>query len=203
LTTVAAGLRRIDLHSLFCCFWVCGFFGWCFETLVILALHGRLALAGLVMATPTLGSLVPPLSGMPPFAGVSLVWGLPVIPVYGVGGCLLSIAFRRLAPNGFAVFFGGMALLTAFEFAASYFCEIALGHRLWDYSAEAYNIQGRVCLRAALAWGFVSLFATHVLIPGAYRLYVVVRRLRHPRAFINALIAYTVLCLLVKYAIHR
>jgi uncharacterized membrane protein len=35
----------------------------------------------------------------------------------------------------------------------------------WDYSNEKYNIQGRICLKVSLFWGFFSLFMVEVLHP--------------------------------------
>lgn len=55
------------------------------------------------------------------------------------------------------------AVPTAVEYAASWVLEKAFGLRLWDYSAEPFNIGGRVCLQFSLFWiGLTAALALYV-----------------------------------------
>jgi len=44
-------------------------------------------------------------------------------------------------------------IASAFEYVTSWWMELIFNRRWWDYSNELFNINGRVCLGAALVFG--------------------------------------------------
>ncbi len=191
-------LTTINGYSRFTTFFVCGLFGWCFETAAVYAQTGSLTRRGLLFYAGSLGELLPSGSVLPGLADLPLFWGLPIIVVYGLGGVLVPIIIKRYS-NPLAIFVLGAILATLLELLASYFCEIVLQRQFWEYSDRYLNFQGRVCLRSSIAWGCITVFVMKILIPKAYFVYSKEIRLPHHTFMYNVLIAYTAFCILVKY----
>ena len=81
----------------------------------------------------------------------------PWIPIYGSGATLLVLLAGPFRTNHLAVFligaFGGSAL----ELLTGWTMEKLFGMRWWDYSQNAFNFHGYICLYASLSWGFLAL----------------------------------------------
>ncbi|HNY22383.1 MAG TPA: putative ABC transporter permease [Treponemataceae bacterium] len=194
-------LSGINGYSLFTTFFVCGLFGWFFETAAVFAQTGSLTRRGLLFYAGSLGQLFSSIRDLPGLADLPVFWGLPVIVIYGVGGVLVPISLKKFS-NPLAIFVLGALLATLLEFLASFFCEIVLQRQFWEYSGEFLNFQGRICLRSSIAWGLISIFVVKILIPKAYFVYSKEIRLPHHTFIYNVLIAYTAFCILVKYFVR-
>ncbi len=77
----------------------------------------------------------------------------PYLPIYGVGGILLCILLRRLQKRPLLIFFCSMALCSLLEYFTGWFLEMRWGIRWWDYEGHFMNVNGRICLLGALAFG--------------------------------------------------
>lgn len=78
----------------------------------------------------------------------------PWLPVYGVGGLLfvlLPIRRRGWTAPAACALAGG-----AVEYATSLLLEGLFHQRWWDYSGWAGNLEGRVCLASAAAFGLTG-----------------------------------------------
>lgn len=192
---------KTDYYSFFTNFLICAFFGWVFETVCVYILSGQLTERGLLFISGPIGSYIPGLNGIPGIGNLHLVWGLPIIVIYGLSGSLISLTYRKISPNPFIQYLLGIVLITLFELFSSYFCEFVLHRTYWDYSAEPLNFQGRICVRASIAWGLISVFTARWIIPYSYLIYRKGRKLKHIRLLMNALLAYMLVCIYVKYRI--
>lgn len=141
----------------------------------------------------------PSLQNVPLLRKLPLVLGLPLIEVYGFGGIIAILGFRKLSEHPVGLFFTGMAVLTLFELLGSYFCTGVLHKSYWDYSGRFLNFQGRICLMSALAWGTGSLLAVKGLRPVLGKLYRNIRHRRRFRVIVSVLMAGALLCALCKY----
>jgi uncharacterized membrane protein len=98
-----------------------------------------------------------------------VVYG-PFAQIYGFGFVLLTIFFFFLRKrNVFSVFVLGAAVGTAFEYISSLLQEKILGVISWDYSRNLYNLNGRVELKAAIAWGVLSVIFVKYIYPRVCR----------------------------------
>ncbi len=95
----------------------------------------------------------------------------PVCPVYGFGAVIVLAALTPLADNLLLLFLGSMALASALEWLTGFALEKLFHQRWWDYSDQPFNLNGYICLRFSVAWGFACLFVVKLLHP-AVRLFI-------------------------------
>jgi len=81
----------------------------------------------------------------------------PICPVYGFGAVLLILTFYGRTDRPAVLFFGGAVLTCALEYFTSYLLEKLFHTRWWDYSHMRFNLNGRICLLGAVAFGAFSL----------------------------------------------
>lgn len=89
---------------------------------------------------------------------------LPLLPIYGFGGLLLVLLFRRHSHPLF-VFLVSSAITTVLELAASYPLERVLGYLPWWYGEWPCNFEGRISLFSSLIFGGLALFLVGVVHP--------------------------------------
>lgn len=81
----------------------------------------------------------------------------PFSPIYGVGAVLLTLALNRLRDaNVLILFFASAVIGGAFEYAASWFMQLAFGVVAWDYTGMWLSIGGRTCGLFMAVWGVLG-----------------------------------------------
>ncbi len=96
----------------------------------------------------------------------------PYVPLYGFGLCILYLiaSLERFPQIGSfryqkaALFIAMAVMMTTIEYLAGVFLLKFAHIRLWDYSAERWNVQGLICPKFSLIWtlcGAVYYFAIH------------------------------------------
>lgn len=86
-----------------------------------------------------------------------LVYG-PFNLLYGVGAVAVTAALYRYRNRGrWLCFLGGMIAGSVVEYVCSWAQELAFGSRSWDYSDQAFNLNGRICLLYSIFWGFLGI----------------------------------------------
>ena len=98
----------------------------------------------------------------------SFVYG-PFCAIYGLGASVMIACLKPLGKNDTAIFIGGILVGTITEYLVSFFGEIMLHVKWWDYSDLPLNINGRVCLLYSVMWGFLALFLMKIVNPYANR----------------------------------
>ena len=89
----------------------------------------------------------------------------PWLPIYGAGGLFLYFLLYRLKKHPLMIFFLAALICSAVEYACSWFLEKLWNIRWWDYSDYFLNLNGRVCLPAAVAFGLGALLLIYLFIP--------------------------------------
>jgi len=163
---------------------ICGMIGWLIETTEVFIRYGRLTARGMLFISR--------IDGFP------IVWGLPFILMYGVGGSILIWAFKPLAKEPIRLFLVGTFVLTLFEYATSLFCETAFNMKLWDYSHMFMNFQGRICLSSSLAWGVLSVISVKFLAPLFDKLYNKIMNKRTLHIIIIVLLVFIIVCYILR-----
>ncbi|MBQ8719602.1 MAG: putative ABC transporter permease [Clostridia bacterium] len=102
--------------------------------------------------------------------------------IYGFGAAAMALVGRYA--KGLVGSFLIIGLTGALvEYLGSLFQERAFLSRSWDYSSQMGNIEGRVSLLSALAWGALGILFTRMILPPVLRL---LRKIRPTRVKILA-----------------
>jgi len=179
--------RKEMIFEIFFTFIICGFIGWLFETVEVWIHYGTLTDRGILFIS-WIGSF-------------PIVWGLPFIMMYGIGGAVLIWCFKPLKNEPVRLFFIGMFVLTVFEYVTSVICEYAWGLILWDYSHLFMNFQGRICISSSLAWGILSVVSVKLLSPLFHRMYNKITNVRILHAMIILLLVYIAVCYSLRHVL--
>ncbi len=89
----------------------------------------------------------------------------PFCPIYGYGAMIMYLSLRNVTNNIFLLFAFGVIVLSLFEYLVGWFLEVTFKTKYWDYSNRKFNIQGRVCLRNSLYWGFLGIVFMRIIHP--------------------------------------
>ena len=95
----------------------------------------------------------------------------PYLPIYGIGGMLLSLFLHQWKNRPIRVFLVSAVSCAVLEYAASFFLEQKWGIRWWDYSGHFLNIHGRICLLGTVAFGIGGAFLVCIFLPLYDRFY--------------------------------
>lgn len=87
----------------------------------------------------------------------------PFCPIYGVGAVVMILALKKLEKNNITLFLGAVLVGSVVEYAISLFGELILNVRWWDYSSHFANLNGRICLRYSICWGFIGICLVKIL----------------------------------------
>ena len=123
---------------LFILFWFFSICGWLVEVLVFIVTDKKLVNRGFLIG--------------------------PYCPIYG-SGALIMLIISTLSDNLFVTFILAMVLCSILEYFTSFIMESLFQVRWWDYSKDAFNINGRICLRNALAFGGLGVIFVRYLKP--------------------------------------
>lgn len=132
------------LYTYFYCFFIYAFLGWCGEVLYAAAVERRFVNRGF-------------LNG-------------PVCPIYGMGVAIIALLMGPFAGNLLALFIGSMILGSALEWVAGFLLEMIFRQKWWDYSEEPHNLNGYVCLKFSVVWGFAGALVVRFVVPFTSRL---------------------------------
>lgn len=87
-----------------------------------------------------------------------------ICPIYGIGALMILI-FLRGIENTLLLFLTGMLVTGILEYFTSWFLEKTFHERWWDYTGWPLNINGRVCLIGALAFGTMAVLLVKLINP--------------------------------------
>lgn len=91
----------------------------------------------------------------------------PVIPIYGIGALLGTLFFMYVMVDAkiWQVFLIGVFASALLEYPTHYILEKVFHQRWWDYTKAPLNINGRICLPAALGFGLGGVIIVFVINP--------------------------------------
>ncbi len=98
----------------------------------------------------------------------------PWLPIYGFSCVFILKLFssdkcKNITRNPFITFIAVMLLCTVAEYITSSLLEAVYGLRWWDYSNEAFNINGRICLENSILFGAGGCLCLYVVGPALNR----------------------------------
>ena len=141
-------------------FFIYGFAGWCVEVIFHAANKGIFINRGFLIG--------------------------PICPIYGYGLVAVIWALTPIKDNVFLVYIGSVIICSVFELIVGWASEKFMHTRLWDYSDNAFNIGGYVCLKFSLLWGVGCICILYIFHPMAMKLVYLIEAI--PRTHGNVLL---------------
>ena len=89
----------------------------------------------------------------------------PYCPIYGWGCLAIILVVGKDTSDILGVFLKAILICSLLEYFTSYFMEKIFNVRWWDYSNERFNLEGRICLRNAVAFGILGMSFIYVINP--------------------------------------
>ncbi len=89
----------------------------------------------------------------------------PWLPIYGFGGTVALLVFRKHVDNQVGVFVGSVAMCATAEYITSVLIEKIQHLKYWDYNGYFLNINGRICFEGIVVFGFACIFVIYILSP--------------------------------------
>lgn len=123
-------MENYDFIQLVFYFYVYGFFGWVYESILVSIRTKRPTNRGFVKG--------------------------PILPIYGLGATTILFMTGPFIKYPVVVFFVGMISATILEYFSGYILEKLFKVRYWDYTGYFGNIKGYICLVSVLIWGLFS-----------------------------------------------
>ncbi len=136
----------------------------------------------------------------------SFLYG-PFCGIYGLGAVIMIVFLHKYQKKYNILFFGGFILGSIIEYVISFFGEVLLGVKWWDYSGMPLNINGRICVYFSIFWGFLGLYLIASLNPKIDRLINwIKRKFKSPKTLkiitICIIIFLLIDCILTGFAIE-
>lgn len=95
----------------------------------------------------------------------SFLYG-PFCSIYGVGAVVIILVLKyKFFKNNHTLFIGGFLVGSVVEYVISFFGEMILNVKWWDYSGRFLNINGRICFLYSLFWGLLGIYLLRVVNP--------------------------------------
>lgn len=98
------------------------------------------------------------------FANRGTLFG-PWLPIYGTGGVVVLLFFRRWLRNPVLTFAVSSIACTTIEYFTSLAISLTSHVMYWDYTGMFMNFQGRICLAGAIAFGIGSMGFIYFIAP--------------------------------------
>ncbi len=93
-------------------------------------------------------------------------------PIYGFGAILIvkstkwiTIVFENYSTSLLISILFSTLLVTALEYITGFALEKVFNCKWWDYSNNAMNLKGYICLKYSLLWGILAFFLVQVAHP--------------------------------------
>jgi uncharacterized membrane protein len=94
----------------------------------------------------------------------------PFLPIYGFGAVIIT-GVNREAQQFSPLLSWIITLLspTILEYAGSWIMEKIFKLKLWDYSKERLNLNGRICCKFSIIWAFLAVIHILIIQPGIFQ----------------------------------
>jgi uncharacterized membrane protein len=89
----------------------------------------------------------------------------PYCPIYGVGCLMLVFFLNSFKNNIYLLFLMSVVICSILEYFTSFIMEKLFNARWWDYSDLKFNLNGRICARTMIPFGFLGVFVVSILNP--------------------------------------
>lgn len=87
----------------------------------------------------------------------SFLYG-PFCGIYGLGAVVMILSLQYFNQNNNRLFIGGFIVGSIVEYIVSWYGDVVLHIKWWDYSSMPLNLNGRICVFFSIFWGFLAIY---------------------------------------------
>ncbi len=89
----------------------------------------------------------------------------PLCPIYGWGALILIIFFSTYKKHNFKLFIYASIIFSIFEYLVSFGMEAMFALKWWDYTADSFNLNGRISIFYSFSWGIIAILFINFVYP--------------------------------------
>lgn len=89
----------------------------------------------------------------------------PLCPIYGWGAIILIIFFSTYKKKNLKLFIYSAIIFSLFEYAVGFGLDALFSLKLWDYTGEFMNLNGRISIFYSFAWGIIAILVINFIYP--------------------------------------
>lgn len=89
----------------------------------------------------------------------------PWLPIYGFGGTLALLVFKKHVDNQVGVFVWSVLMCGTAEYITSALIEKIQHLKYWNYNGYFLNINGRICFEGVVVFGFACIMVIYIMSP--------------------------------------
>ena len=87
----------------------------------------------------------------------------PLCPIYGYSALIMLTVLKKYKNNSIKLFLYSIIIFSGFEYVAGFLLDAIFSIRLWDYTQDFFNLNGRISIFYSIAWGIIAiLFINHM-----------------------------------------
>lgn len=87
----------------------------------------------------------------------SFLYG-PFCGIYGLGAVVMILSLQYFNQNNNRLFIGGFIVGSIVEYIVSWYGDVVLHIKWWDYSSMPLNLNGRICVFFSIFWGLLAIY---------------------------------------------
>lgn len=87
----------------------------------------------------------------------SFLYG-PFCSIYGLGAVVMIVSLQYFNQNNNRLFIGGFIVGSIVEYIVSWYGDVFLHIKWWDYSNMPLNLNGRICVFFSIFWGLLAIY---------------------------------------------
>ena len=87
----------------------------------------------------------------------SFLYG-PFCSIYGLGAVVMIMSLQYFNQNNNRLFIGGFIVGSIVEYIVSWYGDVFLHIKWWDYSNMPLNLNGRICVFFSIFWGLLAIY---------------------------------------------
>ena len=89
----------------------------------------------------------------------------PLCPIYGYSAVIMLTSVSKYKDNYLKLFFYSIILFSGFEYVAGFLLDAIFSIRLWDYTKDFLNLNGRISIFYSIAWGIIAILFVNYMSP--------------------------------------
>lgn len=129
--------KVLYIQNLIIYFFIYAFLGWLLETFYSLIVLGHFTKRGFLHG--------------------------PLCPIYGYSAVIMITSLKQYKNNSIKLFLYSIIIFSGFEYIAGFLLDAIFSIRLWDYTEDFFNLNGRISIFYSIAWGIIAiLFVNHM-----------------------------------------